>query len=62
MWDDNYFFAALPSVPAQVEGDDAADSGRYIAGVVPVTDAGEIVLVSQYRAAKVGQLEPGKIV
>jgi poly(A) polymerase len=39
VWDDNYFFAALPSVPAHVEGDDGADSGRYVAGVVPVTDA-----------------------
>jgi len=38
VWDDNYFFAALPSVPAHVEGDDTADSGRYIAGVVPVTE------------------------
>jgi hypothetical protein len=38
VWDDNYFFAALPSVPTQVAGEDETDSGRYGGGVVPVTD------------------------
>jgi hypothetical protein len=42
VWDDNYFFAALPSVPTQVGNDDEADSGRYGGGVVPVTDAAPI--------------------
>ena len=49
VWDDNYFFAALPSVPASVEGDDASDSGRYIAGVVPVTDSSPAVEPSPGR-------------
>ncbi len=35
VWDDNYFFAALPSVPTQ--GGDDHDSSRYDVGVVPVT-------------------------
>jgi poly(A) polymerase len=39
VWDDNYFFAALPSVPAQVGSDDESDSGRYGGGVVPMTEA-----------------------
>jgi poly(A) polymerase len=38
VWDDNYFFAALPSVPTHVGTDDETDSGRYGGGVVPVTD------------------------
>ena len=38
VWDDNYFFAALPSVPAQVGTADETDSGRYGGGVVPVTE------------------------
>jgi poly(A) polymerase len=38
VWDDNYFFAALPSVPTQVAVEDEADSGRYGQGVVPVTE------------------------
>jgi len=37
VWDDNYFFAALPSVPSQAGEEDGTDSGRYDAGVVPVT-------------------------
>jgi poly(A) polymerase len=40
VWDDNYFFAALPSVPNHVGSDDEADSGRYDAGVVPVAETG----------------------
>jgi poly(A) polymerase len=39
VWDDNYFFAALPSVPTTVGADEENDSGRYATGVVPVTDA-----------------------
>ncbi len=38
VWDDNYFFAALPSVPTQAGSDDEQDSGRYGVGVVPVTE------------------------
>jgi poly(A) polymerase len=41
VWDDNYFFAALPSVPTQVGSDDETDSGRYGGGVVPVTDGAQ---------------------
>jgi hypothetical protein len=39
VWDDNYFFAALPSVPTHVAVEDDNDSGRYAGGVVPVTEA-----------------------
>jgi len=39
VWDDNYFFAALPSVPTHVKTEDESDSGRYGGGVVPVTEA-----------------------
>jgi poly(A) polymerase len=38
VWDDNYFFAALPSVPTHVAVEDETDSGRYGGGVVPVTE------------------------
>jgi poly(A) polymerase len=38
VWDDNYFFAALPSVPTHVAAENEADSGRYSGGVVPVTE------------------------
>jgi poly(A) polymerase len=38
VWDDNYFFAALPSVPTHVAGENEPDSGRYSGGVVPVTE------------------------
>jgi poly(A) polymerase len=38
VWDDNYFFAALPSVPESSGGDEEDDSGRYASGVVPVTE------------------------
>jgi len=38
VWDDNYFFAALPSVPETADQDDDGDSGRYASGVVEVTD------------------------
>jgi hypothetical protein len=38
VWDDNYFFAALPSVPTHVAAEDEGDSGRYGGGVVPVTE------------------------
>jgi poly(A) polymerase len=40
VWDDNYFFAALPSVPSLVGGDDGDGSERYAAGVVQVTEVG----------------------
>jgi poly(A) polymerase len=40
VWDDNYFFAALPSVPSHVEAEEDDDSGRYGGGVPPVMDAG----------------------
>ncbi len=43
VWDDNYFFAALPSVPTSVEADDPGDSDRYVAGVVPVTEGAPAV-------------------
>lgn len=43
VWDDNYFFAALPSVPTQVGTDEEGDSGRYGGGVTPVTEAAETV-------------------
>ena len=39
VWDDNYFFAALPSVPTHVGTEDDGDSGRYAGGIVTVTDA-----------------------
>ncbi len=39
VWDDNYFFAALPSVPTHVAVEDETDRGRYGGGVVPVTEA-----------------------
>jgi poly(A) polymerase len=39
VWDDNYFFAALPSVPTHVAVENETDSGRYGGGVVPVTEA-----------------------
>jgi poly(A) polymerase len=39
VWDDNYFFAALPSVPVQVAVDDGADGGRYGGEGIPVTEA-----------------------
>ena len=42
VWDDNYFFAALPSVPSQVGGDESDGSERYASGVVQVTQ-GEAV-------------------
>jgi len=38
VWDDDYFFAALPSVPTLVAVEDETDSGRYAGGVVPVTE------------------------
>ncbi len=38
VWDDNYFFAALPSVPALEGGDDDDASDRYAHGVVVVTE------------------------
>jgi poly(A) polymerase len=38
VWDDNYFFAALPSVPTHVAVADEGDSDRYGGGVVPVTE------------------------
>jgi poly(A) polymerase len=38
VWDDNYFFAALPSVPAAAGEDDEGDSGRYASGVVSATE------------------------
>jgi poly(A) polymerase len=41
VWDDNYFFAALPSVPTQVGTDEEGDSGRYGGGVVPVTEGAQ---------------------
>ena len=41
VWDDNYFFAALPSVPSPAGGEDDADGGRYAEGVVEVAEAGE---------------------
>ena len=37
VWDDNYFFAALPSVPTHVAVEDETDRGRYGA-VAPVTE------------------------
>ena len=41
VWDDNYFFAALPSVPTAVEADEDSDFGRYGGGTIPVSDATE---------------------
>ena len=41
VWDDNYFFAALPSVPTAVGVDEESDSGRYGGGVVSVTEAAQ---------------------
>jgi hypothetical protein len=41
VWDDNYFFAALPSVPTQAGSDDEEDSGRYGGGVVPAAEMTE---------------------
>jgi poly(A) polymerase len=41
VWDDNYFFAALPSVPTADGTDEETDSGRYGGGVIPVTEAAE---------------------
>jgi poly(A) polymerase len=38
VWDDNYFFAALPSVPTHVAAEDESDIGRYAGGIVPVTE------------------------
>ncbi len=41
VWDDNYFFAALPSVPTAVGEDEEGDAGRYGGGTMPATDAAE---------------------
>jgi len=38
VWDDNYFFAALPSVPTHVAAEDESDVGRYAGGILPVTE------------------------
>jgi len=38
VWDDNYFFAALPSVPTHVAAENESDAGRYAGGIVPVTE------------------------
>jgi len=38
VWDDDYFFAALPSVPTHVAVEDETDRNRYGGGVVPVTE------------------------
>jgi len=41
VWDDNYFFAALPSVPTAVGADEDGDAGRYGGGTIPLAEAAE---------------------
>jgi len=51
VWDDNYFFAALPSVPTAVGADEDGDAGRYGGGTMPVAEMAEPTRDAQPRPA-----------